>query len=170
MDKVRLGTIGSGVIAHSVLDAVKVTDGVELVAVYSRTSEKAEEMANEYGAAFTYTDLQEFFNSPEINTVYIASPNNLHYIQAKAALLAMQANVNPNTMQRALARLEELGLLVTARTAGRSVTEDSRVLREMRRMLAEKKAEDYMEGMKKLGFSHEEAAAYAAKFGKEEKE
>ena len=51
--------------------------------------------------------------------------------------LAMQANVNPNTMQRALARLEELGLLVTARTAGRSVTEDSRVLREMRRMLAE---------------------------------
>ena len=88
MDKVRLGTIGSGVIAHSVLDAVKVTDGVELVAVYSRTSEKAEEMANEYGAAFTYTDLQEFFNSPEINTVYIASPNNLHYIQAKAALLA----------------------------------------------------------------------------------
>ena len=84
--------------------------------------------------------------------------------------LAMQANVNPNTMQRALARLEELGLLVTARTAGRSVTEDSRVLREMRRMLAEKKAADYMEGMKKIGFSHEEAAAYAAKFGKEEEQ
>ena len=61
--------------------------------------------------------------------------------------LAMQANVNPNTMQRALARLEELGLLVTARTAGRSVTEDSRVLQDTRRMLAEEKAAEYMDGM-----------------------
>ena len=89
---------------------------------------------------------------------------------AMQADMAMEAGVNPNTMQRALARLEELGLLVTARTAGRSVTEDSRVLQDTRRMLAEEKAAEYMDGMKKLGFSHEEAAAYAAKFGKEEKE
>ena len=83
--------------------------------------------------------------------------------------LAVAANVNPNTMQRARAKLEELGLLVTARTVGRTVTEDSAVLQEIRRQLAEKKAAEYIDGMEKLGFSREEAAAYAAEFGKEER-
>ena len=81
--------------------------------------------------------------------------------------LALQADVNPNTMQRALAKLEEQGLLGTARTAGRTVTEDQQVLQETRKRLAERKTEDYMEGMKKLGYSREEAAAWAADFGKE---
>ena len=48
--------------------------------------------------------------------------------------LALQADVNPNTMQRALAKLEEQGLLLTARTAGRTVTEDQKILQETRRM------------------------------------
>ena len=81
--------------------------------------------------------------------------------------LAMTADVNPNTMQRALAKLEEQGLLVTARTAGRTVTEDEAVLQETRRRIAERKTADYMEGMEKLGYSREEAAAWAAGFRKE---
>lgn len=88
MEKVKLGTIGSGVIVHSVLDAVKATENIELAAVYSRTLEKATELADEYGASHTFTDLKSFFKSSYFNTVYIASPNNLHYEQAKAALLA----------------------------------------------------------------------------------
>ena len=81
--------------------------------------------------------------------------------------LALQADVNPNTMQRALAKLEEQGLLLTARTAGRTVTEDQKILQETRRRIAEWKTADYMEGMKKLGYSREEAAAWAAGFEKE---
>ena len=38
--------------------------------------------------------------------------------------LAQQAAVNPNTMQRALAQLEEEGLVITQRTSGRFVTEN----------------------------------------------
>ena len=56
MDSIRLGTIGSGTIVHSVLDAVKVTEGIDLEAVYSRTQEKADELAKGYGANRTYTD------------------------------------------------------------------------------------------------------------------
>ena len=41
MEQVRLGTIGSGVIVHSVLDNVVKTEGIALEAVYSRSSEKA---------------------------------------------------------------------------------------------------------------------------------
>ena len=53
--------------------------------------------------------------------------------------LALQADVNPNTMQRALARLEENGLLITSRTAGRNVTEDEETLRTVKKQLAEKR-------------------------------
>ena len=81
--------------------------------------------------------------------------------------LALQAGVNPNTMQRALAKLEDAGLLITERTAGRSVTEEKEVLRSTRRQLAERRVEEYLEDMKKLGFDREAAAAYAASSGKE---
>ena len=80
--------------------------------------------------------------------------------------LAMQAGVNPNTMQRALARLEEDGLLVTSRTAGRNVTEDEETLRAVRSQLAEKRVIDYLEDMEKLGYSSGMAAEYARQFRK----
>ena len=47
--------------------------------------------------------------------------------------LALWANVNPNTMQKALALLENEGLLVTNSTVGRTVTDDEAVLDEARR-------------------------------------
>ena len=80
--------------------------------------------------------------------------------------LAMQAGVNPNTMQRALARLEEDGLLITSRTAGRNVTEDEKILRAVRSQLAEKRVIEYLENMEKLGYSSEMAADFARQFRK----
>ena len=58
--------------------------------------------------------------------------------------LAMQAGVNPNTMQRALAQMEEQGLLYTQRTAGRFVTEDVSVIRQARQRLAVQQAEQFL--------------------------
>ena len=88
MKEIRLGTIGSGVIVHSILDNVKVTDGIRLVAVYSRSQEKGEKLAGEYGCEKVYTDMDAFLADEEVNFVYIATPNLLHYAQAKKALLA----------------------------------------------------------------------------------
>lgn len=88
MEEIRLGTIGSGVIVHSILDNVKITDGIRLVAVYSRSEEKGKALAGEYAADKVYTDLDEFLADEEVNTIYIASPNLLHYEQTKKALLA----------------------------------------------------------------------------------
>lgn len=50
--------------------------------------------------------------------------------------LAMEAGVNPNTMQRALAQLEQEGILHTERTSGRYVTENVEILERLRRQLA----------------------------------
>ncbi len=88
MEEVRLCTIGSGVIVHSVLDSVKSTEGIELEAVYSRTEEKAESLAKTYGAEKIYTDINAMLNDERVNTIYIATPNLLHYKQAKLALEA----------------------------------------------------------------------------------
>ena len=88
MKEIRLGTIGSGMIVHSILNNVKVTDGIRLEAVYSRSREKGNALAAQYGAGKVYTDMDAFLADEEINFVYIATPNLLHYAQAKKALLA----------------------------------------------------------------------------------
>lgn len=70
--------------------------------------------------------------------------------------LAAQAGVNPNTMQRALAELETRGLLVTQRTAGRSVTEDEKRIADLKTQLAGQRAQDFLQAMRQLGYSGEE--------------
>lgn len=88
MKEIRLGTIGSGVIVHTILKNVAATEGIRLVAVYSRSEEKGKAMAEEFGGKKVYTDMEAFLGDDEVDTVYIASPNLLHYEQAKRALLA----------------------------------------------------------------------------------
>lgn len=88
MKELRLGTIGSGSIVHTILDQVKAVDGIRLTAVYSRSEEKGNALAAEYGAARVCTDIDAFLADEEMNVVYIASPNLLHYEQTKKALLA----------------------------------------------------------------------------------
>ena len=86
MEEIRLGTIGSGVIVHSVLGNVLRTPGIRLTAVYSRSQEKGDALAAEFGAKKVYTDMDAFLADEDTNFVYIATPNLLHYPQAKKAL------------------------------------------------------------------------------------
>lgn len=86
--EIRLGTIGSNFIVHNILRHAVKTPGITLTAVFSRSEEKAEALAKQYDAERYYADKEEFLSDPEINFVYIATPNALHYDQAKAALLA----------------------------------------------------------------------------------
>lgn len=86
MKEIKLGTIGSGVIVRSILDGVNATEGISLEAVYSRSMEKGRQLADEYGAQKVYTDLEALFGDEDVNFIYVASPNSLHYEQAKAAL------------------------------------------------------------------------------------
>ena len=45
MKEIRLGTIGSGMIVHAILDCAKQVEGIRLVAAYSRDRAKGEELA-----------------------------------------------------------------------------------------------------------------------------
>ena len=73
--------------------------------------------------------------------------------------LAAAAGVNPNTMQRALAQLETEGLVRTERTAGRYVTEDTALIEQLRTAAAQQIAADFLEKMRGIGYTPEQAAA-----------
>ena len=73
--------------------------------------------------------------------------------------LAAQAQVNPNTMQRALAQLETEGLVRTERTSGRYVTEDTELIEQLRTEAARKLAEEFLVKMRGIGYSPARAAA-----------
>lgn len=83
-------------------------------------------------------------------------------------VLAQEAAVNPNTMQKAFQELERSGLVFAQRTSGRFVTEDKEMVNELRLRLAMEQAKAYLAGMKKLGLSKEEALELAAKVEKED--
>ena len=73
--------------------------------------------------------------------------------------LAAEAGVNPNTMQKALSELERSGLVTALRTSGRVVTEDKKMIAEMRNQLAQDKISEFIGKMKELGFEKEEIIA-----------
>jgi len=82
--------------------------------------------------------------------------------------LAMEAGVNPNTMQRALAQLEADELVYSQRTAGRFVTEDDARIADMKRELALAHLRAFIESMRSLAIAKEEAIAMLeAEYGKE---
>lgn len=70
--------------------------------------------------------------------------------------LAMEAGVNPNTVQRALAELERDALVYTQRTAGRFVTENVHMIENARFRAADRCVEEFLSEMKKLGCGREE--------------
>ena len=67
--------------------------------------------------------------------------------------LALDAGVNPNTVQRALSELERLGLVYTQRTAGRFVTEDAERIGQERLRIAEERARYFLGAMEELGYN-----------------
>ena len=72
---------------------------------------------------------------------------------------ALDAGVNPNTMQRALAELERDALVHSQRTAGRFVTEDAAQIRQLREELAQAQLQQFFRAMAELGFEREEIIA-----------
>jgi DNA-binding transcriptional regulator YhcF (GntR family) len=70
--------------------------------------------------------------------------------------LALEAGVNPNTMQRALQELEREQLVFSQRTSGRFVTEDVTMIEEAKNTLAQAQLQVFLREMKALGYSMEQ--------------
>ncbi|MDN3497045.1 Gfo/Idh/MocA family oxidoreductase [Planococcus sp. APC 4015] len=85
---VRVAVIGTSVISGSFAAAVAAADGIRIEAVYSRDAERAADAAARFGAEWSSDSLDEVLGSPEVDAVYIASPNSVHAEQVAAAIAA----------------------------------------------------------------------------------
>lgn len=77
--------------------------------------------------------------------------------------LALEAAVNPNTMQKALSELERSGLVYSQRTSGRFITEDTEMLTQMKKELAIEHIQEFFQKMEQLGFSRAELLTLVTK-------
>ncbi len=84
--------------------------------------------------------------------------------------VAAQAQVNPNTVQRAMAELEREGLLVSGGTSGRSVTRDESVLAAMRERRLSRLARECADKFAVFGLTPTQAAQLLLALDAEKKE
>ncbi len=82
----RIGTIGTSTIAATMVENMHRTNGLIVTAAYSRNEDTARAFADKFGIPQIYTNLDAMCQSSIIDCVYIASPNSLHFEQAKKAL------------------------------------------------------------------------------------
>ena len=73
---------------------------------------------------------------------------------------AMQIKVNPNTVQKALAEIENQKLIYTERTNGKFVTENEELIENVKKELANQKVQKYFQDMNKLGIDKQDAITY----------
>ena len=83
---IRLAVIGTNWITRQFVDAAHETGSYKLTAVYSRSEAQAKSFADDYLVERLFTSLDEMARCDEIDAVYIASPNSLHFPQTRLFL------------------------------------------------------------------------------------
>ena len=84
----RVGIIGTGWIAEKAAITLRGLTVCEAYAVGSRTLERAEAFAKEWGIAKACGSYAELINDPDVDLVYVGTPHSHHYDVTKEALLA----------------------------------------------------------------------------------
>lgn len=87
MIRYRWATLGCGVIAHQLAEAMKAQDAT-LYSVANRTKAKAEQFAAQYGIEKVYDTIEEVFEDENVDVIYISTPHNTHLPYLKQALAA----------------------------------------------------------------------------------
>lgn len=87
MIRYRWATLGCGVIAHQLAEAMK-AQGATLYSVANRTKTKAEQFAARYGIEKVYDTIEEVFEDENVDVIYISTPHNTHLPYLKQALAA----------------------------------------------------------------------------------
>lgn len=75
----KLGILGSGKIVKEVLPVLKKIENVDLVAIAARNEEKLQNLAKEFDIKKYYLGIDELLQDQDIDTVYVALPNHLHF-------------------------------------------------------------------------------------------
>jgi xylose dehydrogenase (NAD/NADP) len=87
-EKVRWGILGTGRIAARVLHDVDRAANARVVAVASRSRDRAAEFASRFGIASVYDSYDALLADRNVDAVYIGLPNSLHHPMTMRALAA----------------------------------------------------------------------------------
>ena len=86
--QLRYGILSTSSIAPRFIAAVRESGKGQIVALSSRSQEKAQEKAHQWDIPTAYGSHEELLRDERVNIVYISNVNSQHYPWAKAALLA----------------------------------------------------------------------------------
>ncbi|MBQ4285949.1 MAG: Gfo/Idh/MocA family oxidoreductase [Bacteroidales bacterium] len=78
MSKVRFGLVGTGRITDWVLRGAVLDSRFEAVAICSRSEERGRAFADSHGIPKVYTDIERMCDDPQIDAIYIGTPNHTH--------------------------------------------------------------------------------------------
>lgn len=82
----RIGIVGTSFVSDWICDAAAQTESCEIAAVFSRDEERGKAYAAKQGISGCFCDEEAFFACPNLDAVYLASPNVAHYRQTLLAL------------------------------------------------------------------------------------
>ena len=118
---VRWGIVGPGNIAASVLPDFVHVPGASVVAVASRSAERAADFADRFGIARVHGSYAEIVADDEVDVLYIATPHPQHHEVALAAIRAGKALLVEKSFTATVAGAEEV--ITAARERGVFVME-----------------------------------------------
>ena len=84
----KYAVIGTSWITEEFILGAQLVEGMELLGVYSRSYSKGKALAEKFGAPRVFVDLRDLARNADVEAVYVASPNSLHYEQSKLLLQA----------------------------------------------------------------------------------
>jgi predicted dehydrogenase len=115
-NKLRWGILATGSIANQFAEGLAVCNSGELVAVGSRTIERATDFCAKHGGT-PYGSYAEVYNHPDVDAVYIATPHHTHMDDTiavakagKAILCEKPFTLNAIEAERALKAVKEAGV------------------------------------------------------------
>ncbi len=82
----KYAVIGTSWITEEFIMGANLVEGMELLGVYSRSYSKGKALAEKFGAPRVFVDLHDLARNADVEAVYVASPNSLHYEQCKLLL------------------------------------------------------------------------------------
>lgn len=139
---IRIATIGTSMITGRFIRKAAVVPTVKVTAMYSRKIEKAKAIGEEYGVSIYYDDLNKMAKDPQIDAVYVASPNSLHYEQTLLLLRSGKHVICEKSMGSNVRETEEMF---------RVAKENGVVLLEAMRTLHDPAFQAIKNNLKKIG-------------------
>lgn len=117
----NVGIIGAGHIAEKAARTLSAMDGMQCLAIGSRSEEKASAFAGRFGIPRAYGSYSALLADPEIDLVYIATPHSCHFAQAREAILAGKPCLVEKSFM--LNAMEAASILALAREKGVFIAE-----------------------------------------------